>query len=408
MSVTRYSREVDLDDLNNVHTFAVRAVPPGSRVLDLGAGEGSVASVLAARGCVVTAVERDPDGVAAMAARGIRALQTDIETLAEADLPRAGFDVVLLLDVLEHLVNPAPVLARACAWLAPGGRVLISVPHVAHGAVRLSLLRGHFPRTDTGLLDRTHLHFFDLPQVQALLASAGVRALDVLTVERGIDETELPGAGADVPPDVLETMAADPLSRVYQFFIVAAPGQGTGAGGGLLEALMGRVRALERAYHTLEDYAARIESAGRARDEAASGELRRAGEHAAHLDARIRDLGAARDALRARCDEGLGRERDAAQALEMSGAELRRVADHVARLEAQVRDLVAAAESLGGQRDAGLGREVALAHALEVARTEVVVMTSGRPMPRPTRPCSGITSGSGWPNSRRAATRLRC
>ena len=42
MSVIRYSREVDLADLNNAHTFAVLAVPPGSRVLDLGAADGSV------------------------------------------------------------------------------------------------------------------------------------------------------------------------------------------------------------------------------------------------------------------------------------------------------------------------------------------------------------------------------
>jgi methionine biosynthesis protein MetW len=376
MSVTRYSRDVDLDDLNNVHTFAVRAVPPGSRVLDLGAGEGSVSRVLAARGCAVLAVERDADGVAALAAHGVPALQADLETLAEADLPRAGFDVVLLLDVLEHLVDPASVLARSCAWLAPGGRLLISVPHVAHGAVRLSLLQGQFPRTETGLLDRTHLHFFDVPQVQALLARAGVRALDTLTVERSIDETELPGAGVEVPPEVLETIAADPLSRVYQFFIVAAPGQGGGVTGGLLEALMGRVRALEGHYRSLEDYSARIESEGRLRDEASRAELQRAIEQVAHADTRLRELTAAQDAWQAQRGAGHAREAAAERALQAAGAALREAEARASHLEARVAELILAHQALRAQHDEGLGREAAAARALDQSRIDLRQMVA--------------------------------
>ena len=307
MSVTRYSREVDLDDLNNVHTFAVLGVPPGSRVLDLGAADGSVAGVLAARGCDVTAVERDADGIVALAAAGIRAVHADLETLAEDDLPRRAFDVVLLLDVLEHLVDPARVLARVSAWLAPGGRVFVSVPHVGHAAVRLALLRGRFPRTDVGLLDRTHLQFFDRAQIDGLIKGAGLRSLDLLTVERGIDETELGEVGAEVPDEVRAAVAADPLARVYQFFIVATPGEGSDSAGGLLQALLTRVRDVERAYHALEDYAASVESDRRAREAdwcEAGVESVRAGRHeAATRHVRLADVVADRDTLRRQLSE---------------------------------------------------------------------------------------------------------
>lgn len=260
MSIARYSREVHFDDLNNVHTFAVLAVPPGSRVLDLGAADGSVARVLAARGCDVTAVERDPDGVRALAAAGLRAVQADLDHDADLGLPSGAYDVVLLLDVLEHLVDPAAVLARATRWLAPGGRVMLSVPHVAHAAVRLSLLQGRFPRTDIGLLDRTHLHFFDREQVEALLTGAGLSALDTLTVVRDLHETELAIDPSSLAPEVLAAATSDPLARVYQFFIVAQPGAVAVAGGGLLQHLLTRLQSVAASHRTLEARARQLEA----------------------------------------------------------------------------------------------------------------------------------------------------
>ena len=260
MSVTRYRREVRLDDLNNVHTFAVLAVPPGSRVLDLGAAEGSVARVLAARGCTVTAVERDPGGVRALRAAGLRTVQADLDRAADLDLPRAAFDTILLLDVLEHLVNPAALLSRVREWLAPSGQVLISVPHVAHAAVRLALMQGRFPRTDIGLLDRTHLHFFDRAQLDALLAGAGLSPIDILTVELDVHQTELAIDPAAFSPEVVAAATTDATSRIYQYFIIARPGVAALAGGGLLQRLQDRLRSVEANGRVVEAHAREVEA----------------------------------------------------------------------------------------------------------------------------------------------------
>ena len=289
MSVTRYSRAIDLQDLENVHTLAVLAVPPGSRVLDLGAADGAVACALRDRGCQVTTVERDAEGVAALIARGLPTIQADLDTLAADAVPPAAFDVVLMLDVLEHLVDPGALLARTRAWLAPGGRALLSVPNVTHGAVRLSLMQGRFPRTDVGLLDRTHLHFFDQDSLQALVTGAGFGVLDLLTVERGLEETELEPPAAGVPAGVLEAVADDPLSRVYQFVVIAAPSAGPAVGGGLRQVLLSRLRSQQAAYRRLEDFAAQAEATGRAREDALTAELRRVAEYVAHLEATLRD-----------------------------------------------------------------------------------------------------------------------
>ncbi len=208
--------------MNDVHVLAVGRVPAGSRVLDLGAADGSVAAVLKTMGCHVTAVEIDP--VAAASAQKV-CDDVVVADLNELDfLPRFGrgrFDVVLMLDVLEHLLDPASVLARAGTVLTDGGWGVISLPNVAHVSVRLALLRGTFPYTDVGLLDRTHLRFFDREGVDQLLRASGWGMLELLRSTRPWGTTEIHFPDAD--PELVRQIEADPEGLTYQFLISAAP-----------------------------------------------------------------------------------------------------------------------------------------------------------------------------------------
>jgi hypothetical protein len=98
----------------------------------------------------------------------------DIEDAACRDelAALAPFDVVLLGDVLEHLRDPWATLR---ALTALGGRIVLSVPNVAHWTGRRALLRGRFPYAEHGLFDRTHLRFFTLASARALAEGAGLR-----------------------------------------------------------------------------------------------------------------------------------------------------------------------------------------------------------------------------------------
>jgi len=73
------------------------------------------------------------------------------------ELDGEQFDVVTFGDVLEHLLEPLDALRAAVRHLKPSGFVVISVPNIAHGDVRIALLLGTFPYRETGLLDRTHV-----------------------------------------------------------------------------------------------------------------------------------------------------------------------------------------------------------------------------------------------------------
>lgn len=88
------------------------------------------------------------------------------------------YDLILCLDVLEHLTDPLGVLRGLCARLAPGsGQVIVSLPNVAHLSVSLPLLFGRrFTYQEAGILDRTHLRFFTETSVLELLNGAGLIA----------------------------------------------------------------------------------------------------------------------------------------------------------------------------------------------------------------------------------------
>jgi 2-polyprenyl-3-methyl-5-hydroxy-6-metoxy-1,4-benzoquinol methylase len=85
------------------------------------------------------------------------------------------FDVVVCADVLEHLEEPAAVLARVRSWISPGGALFVSLPNVANVAVRLALLAGRFEYAEAGILDRTHLRFFTRRSARRLVEEAGFR-----------------------------------------------------------------------------------------------------------------------------------------------------------------------------------------------------------------------------------------
>ncbi len=264
--MSRYARELDLRELN-AHTQGILLTPPGSDVLDVGTADGHpVVEGLKARGCRVWGVEIDPEAAEAAAPMCEQMVVGNVEQLdLAAELGDQRFDVVLCLDVLEHLVEPLDTLRRLKDLLRPGGIVVASIPNVTHAAVRLQLLDGSFTYTDTGLLDRTHVRFFDRAEVTSLFEQAELTVLERLEVRREPHETEIPLDLSTVPPETLEAVKKDPDSRVFQWMLVAKPAVATEVETtGLSTALLGEVTRMEQA-------------------------VRESGEHVAWLEERLHD-----------------------------------------------------------------------------------------------------------------------
>ena len=151
-------------------------VGTGHRVLDLGCGTGAISGAIRAAGNHVTGVDMSEGSIAIARERVDAAHVHDIQDVRGiAEKTGGKFDTLIFSDILEHLVEPGPVLARCRTLLVPGGRALISVPNVAAWTIRLSLLFGWWEYTDTGIMDRTHLRFYTRTTARRMIEQAGYR-----------------------------------------------------------------------------------------------------------------------------------------------------------------------------------------------------------------------------------------
>lgn len=154
-----------------------------ARVLEIGCGAGATLKWLKDIDLASHTV-----GVELFAEAAERAMQCcdevhqgDAEELVQGSLAHRQFDVVLCLDVLEHMVDPWTFVDRVQALLKPGGTFICSLPNVRNLNVVLPLVfKGEWRYQHDGILDQTHLRFFTLQSAQALASRSGLTVQTVL------------------------------------------------------------------------------------------------------------------------------------------------------------------------------------------------------------------------------------
>jgi len=152
-------------------------------VLDVGCGNGANMCLLAQRGHRVVGITLSEAEAHLVASQGFECHVADIAE-AEPPFPAQSFDALLFSHVLEHLAWPETVLRRYGRVLRPGGGVYVALPNVLHIVLRWQFLRGRFRYTEMGLMDRTHLRFFDFDSARKLVEQAGFEVV----VHRGVGQ----------------------------------------------------------------------------------------------------------------------------------------------------------------------------------------------------------------------------
>jgi O-antigen biosynthesis protein len=224
ISTPRYDFErIDLDS-GSVHADVVGLVGASRRVLELGTATGYMSRALTERGCEVVGIELDPEMAERAGEFCERMIVGDVETLdLERELDGELFDAIVAADVLEHLKDPLRLLQRLRPFLEPDGCLVISIPNVAHGSVRLALLSGRFDYQDIGLLDSTHLRFFTRETLERLLDEAELGLAELHRHELTLEASEVRFDPDVVGADVLEEINEDPDARTYQYVARAIP-----------------------------------------------------------------------------------------------------------------------------------------------------------------------------------------
>ena len=223
-----YWAPVDPSAPNNCHAYSLELIGHNRRVLELGPAAGHFTKALVDQGCRVVGIEIDPGAAEQTAQLAEAVIVGDLSdpAVVESAIDEERFDVIVAGDVLEHLPDPLRVLRACRGALKPGGFVVMSLPNIAHADVKMQLLAGQFRYRDTGLLDRTHLHFFTLDSIKEMIRDAGLLIVDLRRVVAPAFHTEQALDPEDVAPEVLATAMADPESETYQFVVRAVVDDG--------------------------------------------------------------------------------------------------------------------------------------------------------------------------------------
>jgi O-antigen biosynthesis protein len=196
----------------------------GRRCLDVGCAAGALAAALKAAGAAhVAGIEIDPRA----AARARPRVDVLVEgSVVDCALPfRNGeFDYIIFADVLEHLRDPDATLQRTLPYLAPHGRVVVSVPNTRFYLVLARLVFDRWAYTDAGVRDRDHVRLFTRRSLERMLAANGLAIERLSRNFRLLEDQRQIGRVAALATRVARRTIAPALApdlMAYQYIVVA-------------------------------------------------------------------------------------------------------------------------------------------------------------------------------------------
>lgn len=172
--MTVYERIFKKHGLSITQQEILNLVGKEKTVLEIGPSAGYMTKAFLDNDCTVDVVETSKEAVAKVPKKVRKIFNQSIEAIATYKLLNSDYEYIVMADVLEHLVNPSWVLKKLLKVTHANTKVLISLPNVASWPMRKQLFfKGDFEYQDSGLLDRTHLHFYTVVTLPKLLSENG-------------------------------------------------------------------------------------------------------------------------------------------------------------------------------------------------------------------------------------------
>lgn len=195
-----------------VHQKVVNSVGNEKKVLDVGCAEGVLSKKMSDNKCEIVGIEIDELSAQKANRYCQKVIIGNVESLELEDKYLNYFDFIIFADILEHLKEPLKTLCRFKKYLNENGHFIISLPNVANWRMRFKLLFGNFDYKENGLLDKTHLRFFNLKSTKKLISEAGLEIVKFDITLNGVNKFS----------KIIYTISKYwPNSFAYQFFIIA-------------------------------------------------------------------------------------------------------------------------------------------------------------------------------------------
>lgn len=159
----------------------LKIVGQGKVVLEIGASTGYMTKAFLDQGCKVDVVEENKEAVKKISKKTRKIFNNSIEDRRTLKQLNKDYQYIVMADVLEHLKKPEQVLKDLVKVVPRDSKLLVSLPNVACWAMRKQLFfKGDFEYQDSGLLDRTHLHFYTVNTLPKLLTDNGWKVSEVM------------------------------------------------------------------------------------------------------------------------------------------------------------------------------------------------------------------------------------
>lgn len=156
-----------------INDVIYRFIRPNSMVLDLGCGNGILGESLRKnKKCYVCGLEFDAKLAEQACSRLDSVIREDIQNITNLTFDKK-FDYVVCADILEHIMDPMPILYGIKNLLAQDGYLLVSIPNIANWDIRLGLLTGRFEYKPLTITDPGHLRFYTKSTAKKLLEDTG-------------------------------------------------------------------------------------------------------------------------------------------------------------------------------------------------------------------------------------------
>ncbi len=167
-SETKFSQD------NNTYAYILSQVQPSNHsVLDLGCSSGFIGHEIKKRfpKIKVTGIDNNLADITKAKKVLDEAFLADLDNFQESSIS-GKFDLIILADIIEHLTHPQKLLRRLKKLLNPGGRILLSIPNFSHYSIINSLLKHNWHYHKSGLLDKTHVHFYNYRTIVKLIEAS--------------------------------------------------------------------------------------------------------------------------------------------------------------------------------------------------------------------------------------------
>ena len=159
------------------HEIIAEFVENNCRVLDVGCAYGDLGALLKEKGCYVVGVEIDEARAKEASQKLDEVVVGDIEKMDLEKKFSKPFDVIVLGDILEHLVDPEAVLTKVRRILIDNGYIVVSLPSIGYWRARAKIFLGKFEYTSGGVFEKTHLRFFTYSTAKHMIEKCGYKVV---------------------------------------------------------------------------------------------------------------------------------------------------------------------------------------------------------------------------------------